>query len=282
MNCVVVLCTLSPAYAAYEESVSTLCFAMRAKSVVLSPSKNEAAQIDGAFISFYGKQIADIEKKLKKLDTSSTGEKGKESRERLQEKLDQLRSTILVSGDLDLTCTEEPDRSATGGFGEQAASEPLRDMTEEMERQLRMSATIERRYKRVLERRRLLESKLDRRLVGSKVKDADKGGEFPWNEADLLSKTTVQKQKKLAETLGLEEGEAEDQEDAKAPSQNKEREKELRDVLISSENKFFDELVSDYVKQMHVIAPDNDRGIGNAAGDEGAGNCEEVAAGGER
>lgn len=68
------ICTLSPAYTGYEETASTLCFALRVKGMALRPVRNEAGQIDGAFLMGYERQLEDLRKKLKKMDISGAGD----------------------------------------------------------------------------------------------------------------------------------------------------------------------------------------------------------------
>ncbi len=187
-----------------------------------------------------------------------------EARESCREKIEELRTAILVSGEVDLTASEETDKSATdGGFSEKLASEPLQDMTEEMERRLRMSSAIERRYRRIVERRKADPGSVPVSCVpvgedltresAEELKQMQKSVMVGRTDMDAIgpkrqSTTDVKPRKSEADIpesleLDVPAGEGE----------NKEKDRELRDVLMSSEKRFFDELVSDYVKQMHVM-----------------------------
>lgn len=128
------ICTLSPSQINIEETSNTISFALRAKNLSLSPKINEVKEKD-AFILEYEKQIKRLKDEIR--NENSDGPLSQ---------LDKLQAAILVSGEVNLGRDGKRERNITAST---KPNDQLRDITEEMETKIRMSASIEKHYKRL-------------------------------------------------------------------------------------------------------------------------------------
>ena len=65
---IAIICTISPANNFYEDSMSTLCFAMRAKSITQQVQRNELINSDKALIIAYEREIKALQEKLRVME----------------------------------------------------------------------------------------------------------------------------------------------------------------------------------------------------------------------